>query len=191
MKIEISKPEIIRIAYLPDREDRNYSACTWAYYDFSPEKGLLNITGDCGNCSYQWPEKGLQFWKLMASVKNDYLMGKFFRDSEKRFCKQETLDRLEEYFEECEYDPDQAEEWLDELEDKLDEYELEDCLPLAEFLVDEWNDENDIGIDCAYELVVSDYTPHQKRIVKIFLEYIQPKIKEAIREGAPWITTGT
>ena len=182
MKIEVCKPEITRIAYLPDVEDKGYTACTWAYFDFSPEKGLLNITSDCGDYSYRWPETGKKFWELMACVKTDYLMGKLFRESTKKFCQEETLDGIRDYLEDSEFDEYDMEEWLDDLRERFEEFDLEDCLPLAEFIVDEWNNENDIGIDCAYELVESDYTAYQKRIVKIFMEHIQPKIKEMIRE---------
>ena len=37
---------------------------------------------------------------------------------------------------------------------------------------------NDLDIDCVCELIVRDYTPWQKRIVRIFSEYIQPEIRK-------------
>lgn len=50
-------------------------------------------------------------------------------------------------------------------------------------LVD-WNDDHDFDIDCIYERVVTDYTAWQKRIVEIFRDYVQPRIREIIREEA-------
>ena len=50
--------------------------------------------------------------------------------------------------------------------------------------LEDWNYDHDFDIDCIYEDVATDYTARQKRIVEIFRDYVQPKIREIIKEHA-------
>jgi len=45
-----------------------------------------------------------------------------------------------------------------------------------------WDDDHDFDLDCIYECIVTDFTAWQKRIVEIFRDYVQPKIREVIKE---------
>lgn len=49
--------------------------------------------------------------------------------------------------------------------------------------LEDWNNDHDFDLDCIYERVVTDFTAWQKRIVEIFRDYVQPKIREIIKEG--------
>ena len=69
------------------------------------------------------------------------------------------------------------------MEAELSEYDLEDDPSIAEFIIDNWNSDNDMDIDCAWELVIKDYSTHQKRTVHIFLEHIAPQIGQAMEDG--------
>lgn len=184
MRIEVQRPNIIRIAYLPDPSDKEYPACTWALFDFDTDEWLLNIQSDVGEFAHGWPVgKSETFLQLCARMNDDYLERKLFHEKYTVFDEKATIEDFREYFQECEYDEDRIEELLEDLRLRLDEYDLEDCVPLAEYLVDEWNDENHLEIDCAYEHVASDLTAWQKRIVRIFVDYIQPKIREMLKEA--------
>lgn len=184
MRIEVQKPNIIRVAYLPDPDEKEYPACTWAFFDFDTEEWLLNIQSDIGNYAHGWPVgKGETFLELCARMSDDYLEKKLFHENYTVFDKDATIQNFREYFEECEFSEERMESLLEDLRYKLDEYDLEECVPLAEYLVDEWNNENDIGIDCAWEHVESDLTAWQKRIVRIFVEHIQPKLREMLKEA--------
>ena len=182
MKIKVQKPHIIRIAYLPNPDDKEYPSCTWAFFDFDTDEWLLNIQSDVGNYAHGWPVgKGETFLELCARMSDDYLEKKLFHEDFTVFDEEATIENFREYFEDCEYDEERAEILLVDLRYKLDQYELEECVPLAQYLVDEWNDENDLDIDCAYEYVEADLTAWQKRIVEIFMKYVQPKLREIIK----------
>ena len=184
MKIEVQEPNIIRIAYLPDPKDKDYPACTWAFFDFDTDEWLLNIQSDVGEYAHGWPVgKGETFLQLCARMSDDYLESKLFHERYDVFDEEATIQNFREYFEDCEYDEEHTESLLEDLSRKLDEYDLEECVPLAEYLVDEWNNENGLDIDCAYEYVAKNLSAWQRRIIKIFVEHIQPKLREIVEGG--------
>ena len=184
MRIEIKKPNVVRVAYLPDRADKDYQACTWAYFDFDTDEWLLNIQSDIGEYAHGWPVgKNETFLELCARMSDDYLERKLFHENYTVFDEEATIQNFREYFEDCEYEEERIEKLLEDLRWKFDEYDLEECVPLAEFLVDEWNNDNNLEIDCAYEHVESDLTAWQKRIVRIFTDHIQPKLRELVKEA--------
>lgn len=192
MKIEVRKPNIVRIAYLPEPGAPHYSACTWAFFDFDVEEWLLNIQSDIGEYAHGWPAgKGETFLELCARMSDDYLEGKLFHENYTVFKKDATIENFREYFKECEFSKKRTERLLEDLHDKLDEYDLEDCVPLAEYLVDEWNNDHDLGIDCAWEYVEKDLTAWQKRIVQIFRDYVQPKLREIVKAQKGAANAGT
>ena len=75
------------------------------------------------------------------------------------------------------------EEALEELKDLFGEWGS--ISPdAAGHILEEWNSDHGFGLDCVWERVVTDFTAWQKRIVQIFADYIQPKIRELVREEA-------
>lgn len=193
MKIEALKPNIVRIAIHQEQGDLHYGSCLWGYYDFDLDRYMLNIQSDCGEAAYRWYETpdSESFLHLMARIDDDYLMNKLFKDDEVDVSA--TVAKVREYLgigEDEDYQDDELTPWQrEEREEALEELEglLEDvCLSYGatqKALVD-WNDDHDFDIDCIYESVVTDYTAWQKRIVEIFRDYVQPRIREIIREEA-------
>ena len=127
----------------------------------------------------------------MARIGDDYLMEKLFKAE--KVDVSATLDEVREWLgigEDEDYQDDDLTPWeREERQEALEELEglLEDASEsygaVQKALVD-WNDEHDFNIDCIYERVVTDYTAWQKRIVEIFRDYVQPKIRELAREEA-------
>ncbi len=75
-------------------------------------------------------------------------------------------------------------EALESLDDDLSEYGSHIETSIAYKVVDDWNSDNDMEIDCPWELVAIEHSAWQKRIARIFVEYIQPKIHEYLKECA-------
>jgi len=190
MKITREKPEILRFIYRQESGDPHYGSCLWAIFDIDPGRGMLNIQSDCGNYAYRWPERGKNFLKLLAGgMADDYLLEKLC-GKPKKFNAEETVKEVAEYLKEAEYYEDEElnREKIDtaikDLESEFSQYLLMDEPGIAEFIIDNWNSDNDMKIECAWELIVKEYGEWQKRIVRIFKKHIVPEIRKAIMEGA-------
>lgn len=189
MKVTREKPEILRFIYRQEQDDPHYGSCLWAIFDLDPGRGLFYVQSDCGNYAYRWPERGMDFLKLLAGNMTDsYLLGKLC-GKPKEFNAEATVEAVREYLKDAEYNEDEQKNRLfidmavKRLESEFSEYDLSDEPGIAEFILDNWNSDNNMGIDCAWELVEKEYGAWQKRIVTIFKEHIVPEIRKAIMEG--------
>ena len=190
MKVTREKPEILRFIYRQEQDDPHYGSCLWAIFDLDPGRGLFNVQSDCGNYAYRWPERGMDFLKLLSGNMTDsYLLGKLC-GKPKEFNAEATVEAVREYLKDAEYNEDEQKNRLfidmavKRLESEFSEYDLSDEPGIAEFILDNWNSDNNMEIDCAWELVEKEYGAWQKRIVTIFKEHIVPEIRKAIMEGA-------
>lgn len=190
MKIEALKPNIVRIAIHQEKDDPHYGSCLWGYYDFDIDRYMLNIQSDCGEAAYRWCETpdSESFLHLMARIDDDYLMNKLFKAEEVDVSA--TVAEVREHLGVGDdwQDDSLTDEERDEREEALEELEglLEDVsgsYGAVQKALEDWNYDHDFDIDCIYEDVATDYTAWQKRIVEIFRDYVQPKIREIIKEG--------
>lgn len=192
MKIETQKPNIVRIAYHQEKGDPHYGSCLWAYFDFDLDKYMLNIQSDAGNAAYRWyaTPKSESFLHLMARIDDDYLMNKLFKSEEVDVSAtvaevREWLgigdreDLKDEYL--TDYERDEREDALEELEGLLSD--VSDSCVAVQHALDDWNSDHGFDLDCVYEYVMTDYTAWQKRIVKIFAEYVQPMVRTIAKGG--------
>lgn len=191
MKIEALKPNIVRIAIHQEKDDPHYGSCLWGYYDFDIDRYMLNIQSDCGEAAYRWCETpdSESFLHLMARIDDDYLMNKLFKAEEVDVSA--TVAEVREHLGVGDdwQDDSLTDEEREEREEALEELEglLEDVsgsYGAVQKALEDWNYDHDFDIDCIYEDVATDYTAWQKRIVEIFRDYVQPKIREIIKEGA-------
>lgn len=183
MKIIREKPEILRFIYRQESGDPHYGSCLWAIFDLDPGRGMLNIQSDCGNYAYRWPERGDSFLELLCGMSEDYLIGKLCGKPQE-FDEERTIDSISEYLDDMEVSDGKKRKAIENLKTTLSGYTLVDAPEVAQFVIDEWNDEEGLEIDCAWELTVNKYGAWQKRIVNIFIEHIAPEIGRAIAEGA-------
>lgn len=190
MKIEALKPNIVRIAIHQEKDDPHYGSCLWGYYDFDIDHYMLNIQSDCGEAAYRWCETpdSESFLHLMARIDDDYLMNKLFKAEEVDVSAtvaevREHLGVGDEWQDDSLTDEEreEREEALEELEGLLED--VSGSYGAVQKALEDWNYDHDFDIDCIYEDVATDYTAWQKRIVEIFRDYVQPKIKEIIKEG--------
>lgn len=193
MKIEALKPNIVRIAIHQEKDDPHYGSCLWGYYDFDIDRYMLNIQSDCGEAAYRWCETpdSESFLHLMARIDDDYLMNKLFKAEEVDVSA--TVAEVREHLGVGDdwQDDSLTDEEREEREEALEELEglLEDVsgsYGAVQKALEDWNYDHDFDIDCIYEDVATDYTAWQKRIVEIFRDYVQPKIREIIKEGAEY-----
>lgn len=192
MKVEAIKPNIVRIAIHQEQGDPHYGSCLWGYYDFDLDRYMLNIQSDCGEAAYRWCETpdSESFLHLMARIDDDYLMNKLFKAEQVDVSA--TVEEAREYLgigEDEDFQDDDLTPWeREKREEALEELEglLEGCASEGHAMqvIEDWNSDNDMGLDCAFERVVTDFTASQKRIVEIFRDYVQPKIREIIKEEA-------
>lgn len=193
MKIKVEKPNIVRISYYQEQDDPHYGSCLWAYYDFDLDKYMLNVQSDCGDAAYRWvaTPKTESFLHLMARINDDYLINKLYRETNVNI--DATLAEVKDWLgigEDVDYQLDlsddereEREEALEELKDLFDEFG--NISPdAAGHILEEWNSDHGFDLDCVWERVVTDFTAWQKRVVQIFRDYIQPKIREMVREEA-------
>jgi len=187
MKTEVQRPNIIRIAYHQEPNDPHYGSCLWAYFDLDLDKYMLNIQSDCGNAAYRWnatPETE-SFLHLLARIDDeDYLLKKLFGSYPDVVDFEATLDEVREEIgigdDECRRDDTLDDDARERLEGALEwlKYDLDNgdisSRASTAFIIDQWSEEYDLGIDCVNECVHTDYTAWQKRIVGIMLSDIRP-----------------
>ena len=187
MKIDVTRPEILRIAYRQEQGDKGYGRCLWAFFDFDLQEYALSIQSDCGNAGYAWYKaKSETFLELMARISKEYLLNKLFEEDcvDVPATMERVRDEMGVFDDEDGYmdlDPEQAEQDLEELESTLN---MCGNIAEAQHALDEWAQEHEEYELCdAWENAVGDYSSDQKKIGQIFEQHIQPKIWEMIKEG--------
>lgn len=187
MKVTREKPEILRFIYRQESSDPHYGSCLWAIFDLDPGRGMLNIQSDCGNYAYRWPERGNEFLRLMTGIDKGYLLEKLC-GKPKEVDEEATVERVKEYLQDAEYYEDEdlnrrkIERGIERLEAKFEDFNISEE-GFAAYMLDEWNDENNMQMCDIWELVQTSYGAHQKRIADIFIGHIEPEIRRAILEG--------
>lgn len=183
MRIDTLKPNILRIAYHQTKDDAHYGSCLWAYFDFDLDRYMLNIQSDAGDAAYRWYETpdSESFLHLMARIDGDYLLNKLFTESVVDI--EATKAKLREWLEEMDMEKDEIDGAMQDFDFALLDCDVEHNIDMAYRVVEDWNSDDELGIDMAFELVQTDFTAGEKRIVSIFIEHIQPKIREIVKAG--------
>lgn len=183
MKVETINPRMLVLEYRQEKTDEDYGSCLWADFYFNLDKYDLTILSDIGNYGYAyWSAASSEsFLELITRIDEDYLLQKLCGNP-KDFDYEATKEHFYEYYGEESGDRAKLDEIFEEIES---EYEPESG-ELFLRLFDEYNvDDHNHSVFCdIWEMPVYDYTPWQKRICKIFHDYIQPKIREILKEGA-------
>ena len=189
-KVEVKNPNIITILYKQEEGDKDYGSCLWADFLIDKENYALHIASDCGDYHHGWlPSAEKQsFLKVLSGFGPDYLleklgkrdmvdMGKTYENIEKlvvkaiknvkgEYTKGNYLDvDMEQIFEIC------AERSTDAIVKKVSE---ELCLTSIDGEIEDFE---------IAECVELEYSTRDKRIVKIFTEYIVPFINNLIVTG--------
>ncbi len=184
MKIQFSNPRIVRVSYLPDRDDKDYTKCLWAHFDFDVDNWMMNVQSDVGDYAYRWNiDADRTFLAFLSKLDSDYLLWKIGRKTEVDL--KETKERIRICLCDMDFTEDEVEDAMEELDDKLEEMNC-DSYDFVCYAVEQWNDEQDLDICDVWEYVARDYSHDTKMIVKIFDKYVRKAIADKLSEG--WIT---
>lgn len=180
-KVVIEKPEIVTISYRQTKDDKDYGSCLWARFNFDTQRYTLHIDSDCGNFSNGWyPTPNSEtFMELCSRFEGGYLLDKISARSrvngDATFKSlMEWLQEYDEYGYEC-MTKSQIRDIKDACHSNINDYAVLRAIQnaLEDTAFDGSCSEYDIA--CCVEM---DYPGGAKKVVEIFMEYIQPKCKE-------------
>lgn len=173
------KPNMLFLEYRQDKDDDDYGSCLWARFMFNLDRYELTITSDCGNYGYKWCEtpNSESFLQLMARTDDGYMLDKLYGMADV-FNYEDTKAKIYEYFGEDEEDKEK----LDEIFDVMTIYGGEPD-NASEFMR-VFEDNNDCDFCDVWEMLEFDYSSNVIKIVSVFKEYIQPKIREIVASSS-------
>lgn len=184
MKVGHETNRIIRFTFRQEKTDPDYGTCVWAHFDFDVDNYDLSIHSDCGCYGYGWTVTPSEpFLELMARIHSDYLLNKMCERS--RVDWERTREALTDAMKDLvdvNFNDEDYDEAVEDLDILKEEYDLEGNIGAAEILIENWNEDH-FRLDDVYEYVKTDWTGDQKKIVSVFEEYIQPAIREYLKEA--------
>lgn len=176
MTLNEIKPNVLCLEYRQDRTDKDYGSCLWARFVVELDQYELLINSDCGGACYKWCEtpNGESFLELMARINDDYLIHKLY-GRPMVFDYEATKERIYDYWGEDE----ENREKLDAIFDEMEIYGGEPDNASEFMRVFEDNNNNDF---CdVWELLQERYPGDAIKLVQVFKDYIQPRIREILR----------
>lgn len=181
MQVGHITPNIVRFTYRQEKGDPGYGSCMWADFDFDLNNYDLSIHSDCGYYGYGWCVTPSEpFLELIARIHDDYLLNKLCKKSVVNW--QATREALcEAIADQDNLDEDEYNEAISDLDCLADDYDLEDDIGVCTVYIEKWNTDH-YQLDDVYEYVYTDYTGDEKKIVSVFRDYIQPAIREYLKE---------
>lgn len=180
-------PQLVSFSFHQEKDDADYGSCLWAIFNFDLERYELTITSDCGSYAYGWvpTPHAESLMHLMARLDSGYLLDKLSSpcivDTEGTFASVKQL--MDSYG----VDLSEKDRWgdpifdLEEIRcccDQNTEREVHDAL-VKQFRGTPMEDCDDYDLWCCIEMT---FTANAKKIVQVFMNYIQPKCK-AISES--------
>lgn len=182
-KVSTRTPPLISLYFCQERGDPDYGSCLWAVFNFDLERYELSITSDCGNYAYGWvpTHKSESFMHLMARLDSGYLLDKLA--SPCVINEEATFEAVKELMEAWGVDFSETDRWgdpvfdMDEIKDccyQSNERDVHDALERKfEGTSMETCDDYDL-----WSCIQKNFTTNAKKIVQVFMDYIQPKCKE-------------
>lgn len=173
MKIKQLEQRIITLEYRQEKEDADYGSCLWARFMFNLDKYELNINSDVGNYSYKWCEtpEHESFLHLMSRINDDYLLTKLCGNPREFDYEASKKSVINDY----NYDEEIQQKVIEHFKDLEKLYETPTSAEeFVNGLLDRFIDWDEYDTYCS---VIYDHSTWQKRIVKIFADYIQPYIR--------------
>lgn len=178
MKVDVYRPDVVRISYTQEEGDRGYGSCMYANFDFDQNNYVMTVCSDCGYASYKWratPDSE-SFFQLMARIDPEYLIEKLF---EANFVDaRKTVNYIRTFLDGGYRLTDEMKTALVDLEYELDEYGL--TIDEAKERMRNWCMAHFVFCEYVFDYLVPDYSADQKKICEVFKDYIQPKIREIL-----------
>lgn len=175
MKIQEIKPRMVVLEARQDEKDKDYGSCTWAKFYLNLDAFELLICSDCGNYGYRWcADRKETFLDLLARMDKHYLIHKIYGEKDV-FDYEATKKAIVEN-----YDDPVDEEILNQIFTDIElDWTPRDSNEFYRMFEDaKYEHDMDYDID---GLVKYKYPADALRIVKIFMKYVQPKIREILK----------
>lgn len=179
--VEKKELKTLILEFRQEQTDDDYGSCLWARFLFDLDNYDLHINSDCGNYAHGWhptPDKE-SFLKLMSRINESYLLEKI--SSRSVVDGDATWENIKEYINDV----------LDGEEPDFDLYDVKNCChhrtidgvynALCNELKYTNAEDNENADDYAiYECIHTTFPNGAKKIVSVFKNFIQPKIKELL-----------
>jgi len=183
--VEVKKPTIITLEFRQEKSDEDYGSCLWARFVIDTENYEMHITSDCGNYGYGWvPTPDVEsFLLLLTRMDSEYLLGKIA--SEDTVDTEETYIKIKDHLEYVAY-PDTLEEAdvdVEDLQAACSYSKQRDVVDSVMSAIRHSDIYDKVGEFDLYEYVCMTFSASQKKIGEVFKKYIQPKIRELLKEG--------
>ncbi len=165
---------------LVDNPEIHYR-CNWADIYLDHDRYTLMACTDCGNYVYGWPESEHEsFIKFLAGIGKEYLLKKISKRTEFDLGKSKNS-IIEELQEEMicakdhgfEDDVQEFETQIEEVEE-IEDVDEETFLELVEGMTN-------LDRSCLEELIDLEYPAWAKTFSEVFVNYLQPILKEEIK----------
>lgn len=182
MLIKELSPKIIKIHASQEQSDKDYGSCLWYEVLLDCDNWRLNINSDVGNYSYSWSvEQKRTFPEFLCGLEKEYLLNKLSNRSmfDAKASAEETLNNFDEY----------DDSWNDLPEEERNEIRKSILNVARDYAHDEYAFYHEIenifrardmiqGYDIDTISVIKEYPTMAVRAVDIFINYIQPYLKE-------------
>lgn len=177
MKIKNTAPDVVQLKFYQEKTDSDYGSCLWGNVIIDCANYTLFIESDCGNYAYGWiPTPNTEsFIRLLCHMNSDYLLGKISDTTcfDFKKSKEQTYENIREYFE---YDGSNAvKKIIENLDYTLDvTYSEESFYRACEEAFYDYN------VCDSFEIIhiEKDYPAGAKKIAEIFINTIQPYLRE-------------
>ncbi len=181
--VKIEKPEIVTIEYRQEESDEDYGSCLWARFNFDIENYDLTILSDRGEYGHGWiPTPNTEsFLLLMSRLNDEYLLEKI-SDRTVVDC-EATFTNVKEYISNV-LDGEKPDFDLEDFENACYYASVNEVYTALEDVFKFTNANNDYADSQAlYECVVTTFPYNVQKIVQVFTDFIQPKIRELLKNG--------
>lgn len=181
--VEKKELKTLILEFRQEKTDDDYGSCMWARFLFDLDNYELNIISDCGNYAYGWcPTPDTEsFLKLMSRINESYLLEKI--SSRSIVDADATWKNIKEFID-YKFPCDESDFDMEEIEDACKAYHTEN--EVYEALLNRFRytkfydnaDDYDI-LQC----IENKFPLNAEKIVSVFKNFIQPKIKELLKGG--------
>ncbi len=172
------KPTIRCFEFKQEKSDKDYGNCTWARFYLDTEKYTMNIESECGNFRSSWvPTPDTEsFIKLCSRFDSGYLLERFSNGYiiDKRKTYDNVIKLLKEDYS-IHYN-------------KMNDWDFEKIRSACNNSNLNYVHENLIKtlqmVDCydLFNCIKEDYPVGVKRIVEIYINFIEPYLKKLIEK---------
>lgn len=182
-KVTTREPSLVSFCFQQESGDPDYGSCLWAIFNFDLERYEMTITSDCGSYAYGWvpTPHSESFMHLMARLDSGYLLDKLA--SPCVINVEATFEAVKQLMDDYGVDPLALDMWddpifdMERIKDCCDQNTEQEAYNALQRIFRGTPMEDCDGYDLAC-CIEKDFTANAKKIVQVFMNYIQPKCKE-------------